>query len=63
MEGWSAKYASVNTGFAIVVSILIIGFAVFLYLFLTNLKRINAQRQRVEVLKKELEKINKLLID
>lgn len=62
-EGWTAKYTSVNIGFAIVVSIFIIAFAVFLYLFMTNFKRINAQRQRVEVLKKELEKINKLLMD
>lgn len=30
---------------------------------MTNFKRIKAQRQRLEVLKKELEKINKLLND
>lgn len=41
-EGWASKYTSANVGFAIVVSILIIGFVVIFYLFMTNFKRIKA---------------------
>jgi hypothetical protein len=41
-EGWAGKKTAVNAGFAIVVVILIICIVVFIYMFLTNFKRIKA---------------------
>lgn len=58
-DGWASKKTAVNAGFAIVVSFLIIFLVVLVYLFTTNFKRIKAQRSRVELMKKELEKINR----